>query len=58
MTAGRQRGGIRANKGLVWVSGNVRCHFGLAKDYQHTQTHKPGPAPDTEGILQDMEWIA
>ncbi len=32
--------------------------FGLAKDYQHTQMHKPGPALYTGGILQDMEWIA
>lgn len=40
---------------LVWVSQNVRCHFGLAEDYLHTQMHKPGPA---SGILEDMEWIA
>lgn len=40
---------------LVWVSQNVRCHFGLTKDYLHTQMHKPGPA---SGILEDMEWIA
>lgn len=46
-TAGRQQGGIRANKDLVWVPQNVRCHFGLAKDYLHTQMHKPGPASDT-----------
>lgn len=47
-----------ASKDLVWVSQNVRCHFGHAKDYLHTQMHKPGPASDTGGILEDMEWIA
>jgi len=38
--------------------GFSKCHFGLAKDYLHTQMDKPGPAWDTGGILQDMECIA